>query len=223
MTKKIIILNASPRKNRNTATLLKEAQRGAEAAGAEVEYVDLVSLNYKGCMSCFACKRTGNKCAGLCAWKDDLRPVLEKIYEADALILGSPIYWAFPTGMFRNVIERLLFPVLCYDKGENGGASTYLNKKMACGLIYTMNVTPQLYEQFGYDALHAPDKNYLQMFFGHCEVLNAHCTWQFYPDYSKFDHSAIDVEEKQWYRDNQWPKDKEAAYEMGKRFAENTY
>ena len=55
MTKKMIILNASPRKNRNMATLLKEVQRGAEAASAEVEYIDLVSLNFKGCMSCFAC------------------------------------------------------------------------------------------------------------------------------------------------------------------------
>lgn len=93
MTKKMIILNASPRKNRNTATLLKEVQRGAEAAGSEVEYIDLVSLTFKGCMSCMACKRTGNKCGGLCAFKDELRPVLEKILAADAFVMGSPIYW----------------------------------------------------------------------------------------------------------------------------------
>ena len=50
--------------------------------------------------------------------KDELRPVLEHILQADALVMGSPIYWSYPTGMFRNVIERLLFPILRYDKGE---------------------------------------------------------------------------------------------------------
>ncbi len=54
--KKVIIINGSPRKNFNTAKVLKEAQKGAEAAGAEVEYFNLVDLNFKGCMSYYACK-----------------------------------------------------------------------------------------------------------------------------------------------------------------------
>lgn len=219
--KKMVILNASPRKDKNTATLLKEAQRGAEAAGAEVQYVNLVELDYKGCYSCMACKRKGNTCNGLCAIKDDLRPVLESIIAADALILGSPIYWANPTGMFRNVIERLLFPMLRYDFDEKTGSTMkYLDKKMPTGIIYTMNVTPQLYEQFNYAAIHAPDRNYLQQYYGYCEVYNAMNTWQFYPDYSKYDASAFDVDDKQRQRDNQWPKDLQAAYDMGKRLVE---
>ena len=110
--KKVIILNASPRKNFNTFQLLNEAQKGAESAGAEVEFINLVDLNYKGCMSCFACKRKGANLGGLCAWKDDLRPVLEKIIQSDAVIIGSPIYYSYPTGMFRNLIERMLFASL---------------------------------------------------------------------------------------------------------------
>ena len=217
----MIILNASPRKNRNTATLLKEAQRGAEGAGAEVEYIDLVSLTFKGCMSCMACKRTGNKCGGLCAFKDELRPVLERILQADAFVMGSPIYWSYPTGMFRNVIERLLFPILCYDKGEQPGvASKYIDKKMNTALIYTMNNTPERYDLVNYGTILAPDQQYMEFMFGSCEVLNSFNTWQFYPDYSKYDTSAVDIEEKQWYLDNQWPKDKEAAYELGKRLVE---
>ena len=50
-------------------------------------------------------------------------------------------------------------------------------------------------------------------------VLNVHGTWQF-PDYTKYDTGAVDVKEKQWYRDNQWPKDLQAAYELGKRMIE---
>ena len=223
MTKKMIILNTSPRKNRNTAILLKEVQHGAEVAGAEVEYIDLVSLNFKGCMSCFACKRTGNTCNGLCAYKDDLRPVLEKILAADAFVMGSPIYWSYPTGMFRNVIERLLFPILRYDKGEQPGtASKYIDKKMKTALIYTMNVTPEMYKQYGYETILGPDQRYMEMMFGSCEVLNAHNTWQFFPDYEKFDTSAVDLDSKQWCRDNQWPKDLQAAYDLGKRLMEKT-
>ena len=52
--KKVIIINGSPRKNFNTAQVLKEAQKGAESVGANTEYFNLVDLNFKDCMSCFA-------------------------------------------------------------------------------------------------------------------------------------------------------------------------
>lgn len=89
---KIIAFNGSPRRNGNTAKLLKEALRGAAASGADTEYVDLYSLNYKGCISCFYCKRK-DKDHGTCIVKDDLSPFLTKAKEADALLFGSPIYF----------------------------------------------------------------------------------------------------------------------------------
>ena len=221
MAKKMILLNASPRKNRNTAQMLESVMKGAQEAGAECELIHLVGLNYKGCVSCMACKRTGNKCGGLCAFKDELRPVLERILQADAFVMGSPIYWSYPTGMFRNVIERLLFPILRYEIDETTGSTAKnIDKKMPTALIYTMNCTPKYYDLFNYGPILAPDQQYMQQMFGSCEVLNAQGTWQFYPDYSKYDASAVDLEEKQWYRDNQWPKDLQAAYELGKRLVE---
>jgi hypothetical protein len=74
---KALFINGSPRKNGNTAQLLKRAMDGAREAGAEVELVNLYdrSLNYKGCMSCFACKLKGVK-KGVCSFKDDLQPQL---------------------------------------------------------------------------------------------------------------------------------------------------
>ena len=220
MTKKVVILNASPRKNKNTAQMLESVMKGAQEAGAEVELIHLMSLNYKGCVSCFACKRKGNTCGGLCIQKDDLKPVLEKILTADALVVGTPIYWAYPTGMFRNFIERLYFPILRYDVDENGGyMAKYIDKKLKAAIIYTMNVTPDLYEKMNYEAILAPNQLYMKVMFGSCEVLNVHNTWQF-PDYSKYDTNAIDLNMKQWYRDNQWPKDLQAAYELGKRIVE---
>ena len=221
MTKKMILLNASPRKNKNTAQILESVMKGAQEAGAEAELIHLVSMNFKGCMSCFSCKRTGNKCNGLCAYKDELRPLLEKILQADAFVMGSPIYWSYPTGMFRNVIERLLFPILRYDFDEKtGGASKYIDKRMKTALIYTMNNTPERYDLVNYGTILAPDQQYMEMMFGSCEVLNSFNTWQF-PDYSKYDSSAIDIAEKEWYRDNQFPKDLQGAYELGKRLVES--
>ena len=60
---KALFINGSPRKNGNTAKLLKRAMEGAAEAGAETELINLYdrSLNFKGCMSCFACKLKGGK------------------------------------------------------------------------------------------------------------------------------------------------------------------
>ena len=76
--KKVIVLNGSPRKNFNTAKLLKEAQKGAESVGAEVEYFNLYEYNFLGCRSCFACQRKGSTTEGVCAINDDIKPILEK-------------------------------------------------------------------------------------------------------------------------------------------------
>jgi multimeric flavodoxin WrbA len=58
---KIIAINGSPRKDWNIATLLNEALEGAASQGAENELIHLYDLNYKGCISCFACKTKGGK------------------------------------------------------------------------------------------------------------------------------------------------------------------
>ena len=84
--------NGSPRKKWNTATLLEKALEGAASQGAETELIHLYDLNYKGCISCFACKTIGGKSYGKCAVRDDLTPIFRKVEKADAIILGSPIY-----------------------------------------------------------------------------------------------------------------------------------
>ena len=89
---KTIIINASPRKNMNTAQLLKEAQKGAESVGAETEYIDLFDYTFTGCRSCLACKRRDGE-RNRCFWKDDLSPIIHRILAADAVIIGAPIYF----------------------------------------------------------------------------------------------------------------------------------
>lgn len=217
--KKVIILNGSPRKNFNTAKLLKEAQKGAESIGASIEYIDLVDLNFKGCMSCFACKRKGANLGGLCAWQDDLRPVLEKILSSYAVIIGSPIYYSYPTGMFRNLLERMLFAGGTYMADENGGWKRNLTRNIPVGLIYTMNCPQAAAEQFGYPAVLGPNEAYLRMIYGYCETLNSYDTYQF-SDYSKYDCDVFDEKHKAQMRETQFPKDLEAAFNMGKKLTE---
>ena len=220
--RKVIVLNGSPRKNFNTAKLLKEAQRGAESAGAEVEFINLVDINFKGCMSCFACKIKGSTTNGLCAWKDELRPILEKIVEADAVIIGSPIYYSYPTGMFRNLIERMLFAGGSYLQDGNGGWKRMLQRTIPVGLIYTMNCSQTLAEQFNYPAIIGSNEMWLKMIYGYSETLCAYDTYQF-TDYSKYDCDVFDEKHKAQVKETQFPIDMEKAFSMGKRLAESNF
>jgi len=114
MTKKIISVNAGPRKGWNTETLIREAERGAEEVGAEVIRYDLFRLEkYTGCISCFGCKR--EKFKGHCVCRDGLTAVLDDIRTADGLIIGSPNYLGELTASFRALYERLIFQNLTYS------------------------------------------------------------------------------------------------------------
>ena len=111
---KVIAVNGSPRKNWNTHILLEKSLDGAKEAGAETELINLYDINYKGCSSCFLCKLKGVALAK-CAIKDDLEPILQRISECDALILGSPIYFNSLTGEMISFLERLYFPYSSYE------------------------------------------------------------------------------------------------------------
>ena len=91
--KKVLGINASPRKNWNTAQTVGKALEGATAVGAETKMIHLYSLNFKGCSSCFACKLLHNN-AEICVLKDDLQPILVEVMQSDVLILGTPIYFS---------------------------------------------------------------------------------------------------------------------------------
>ncbi len=218
--KKAIILNGSPRKNFNTAKLLKEAQKGCEQNGAEVEYFNLYDYNFLGCRSCFACQRKGSTTEGVCAIKDDIRPILEKCVNADAIIIGTPVYFSYPTGVFRNFIERLMFANHTYmvDK-ENGGLKRRLDKTIPTGVIFTMNCPEELPKQINYDVILNENIKALNHIMGYCEGLFAYDTYQFI-DYSKYNCDLFNEKDKAKVRDTQFPKDLQKAFDLGKRLTE---
>ena len=208
--KTVIAINGSPRKNFNTAALLKEALRGAADAGAQTELIHLSDLNFRGCMSCFGCKRKGNPNPEKCCWKDDLSPVLEKIAAADAILIGSPIYLFDVTGPTRSFIERLLFPHISYDAGPKAP----IEKPINCGFIFTQNHPSDRAEDFA--SIYQNNTSCMRVLGGKVEQLIAGETYQF-DDYSKYACSRFDEPERRRIRDEVFPKTLAEAYAMGQR------
>ena len=212
---KVMAFNGSPRKKKwNTVTLLENALKGAASAGAETELIQLYDLNYSGCISCFACKKLSRKKDGFCAVKDDLTSVLERIRSADALVIGTPVYFSAETAATRALLERLLFPYLKYSKDRK----SLFPGKIRTALIYTMNVNEELLQTIGYDQHFYSTKNSLETIFGECEVLLSTDTLQ-YNDYDKYEHEIFDKQEKIKRHKEVFPLDCERAFELGRRIA----
>lgn len=210
----VIAVNGSPRKDWSTGTLLRSALEGAESVGAQTRVVHLYDLTYKGCTSCFSCKRKGNTCAGLCAMRDDLRDVLAEALACDVLLLGSPIYFGEVTGEMRSFLERLLFPNASYDEF---GKSTFA-RQVSCGLIFTMNCPEEFVKTVHYDVLLDNYARLMGILKGETELLTSHENWQF-EDYSKMNAAVFDVEARAKRRAEVFPVDCRKAFEMGARLA----
>ena len=212
---KFFAINGSPRKNCNTAQLLDKSLEGVKSVfpDAEVERVDLYDFPFHGCVSCFACKKVNGAHYGKCAQKDDLKPVLEEVAQADGIILGSPIFFSDVTGNLRSFLERFMFPFLAYSKIE-----MVEHKRMPIAYIYTMNATEELSYKIGYHDLHDHFEMGLSMVFTKPEHLYVYNTYQF-KDYSEYVSDAFDEAEKRHVRKTQFPKDLDSAFELGRRIA----
>jgi multimeric flavodoxin WrbA len=206
---KLLALNASARKNGNSATMLNSAIEGAGSAGAETKLIHLYDLNYKGCRGCHACKLLGGKSFGRCAQRDDLTPVLAEAIEADALVVASPIYWNDVTGELRSFFERFWFPTMTYTKER----TLLYPRRIKVGMIFTTNAPAKFYTDF-YDGLVKTSTRLI----GETEYVTAENTWQF-DDYSKYAADMFDVEAKKRRRAEVFPVECRNAYEMGQRLA----
>ena len=211
---KVLAINGSPRKKWNTATLLEKAIEGAASVDAETELVHLYDLDFKGCTSCFACKLKGGKSYGKCAMKDGLAPILEKLVDTDALILGSPIYFGTVTGEMRSFMERLLFPYLVYSMPP----ASLFNRKIPTAFIYTMNVPEHMMKEFNYSVHFTLNENILSRTFGQAESLCSFETLQF-EDYDKVVFNYFDPEERRERRRTVFPDDCRKSFELGAKLA----
>ena len=102
MSKKVLILMGSPRKKGNTALLCEEFARGALETGNKVEQILIREHNINGCVACGACRKNG----GICIQQDEMQRIYELIEEADAIVLGSPIYYYTWSSQMKTVLDR---------------------------------------------------------------------------------------------------------------------
>ncbi|MBQ4434019.1 MAG: flavodoxin family protein [Bacteroidales bacterium] len=209
--KKIMIIDGGPRKTFNTASMLQKFAEGASTISYEigVKTVRLYELDYKGCMSCMACKVKG-KASQVCKFRDALTPVLEEIAQADELVLGSPIYFGDVTGRMRTFLERLAFPWLSYND-----YSLTAPKRMPVVLVETMNGLPDRNNSNGYGSM----EHCIAAALGQPERLVAYNTYQV-KIYGNYELGGFSEETKRRYRDEHWQEDLQKAFEAGKRVAE---
>jgi multimeric flavodoxin WrbA len=199
-------------KTRNTAAMLKSAYDGAMSVpGASGEIVYLYDLHYRGCIGCHSCKLLDKSKFAKCAVKDDLSPVLEKAIDADVLLIGSPIYFSDITGETRSFLERYLFPGITYNKERE---ATY-PKRTKVGWVFTMNAPGEYYKDFFSGLVGMANR-----IIGDSEYVMAYQTQQF-EDYSQYAATMFDVDMVKKRHIEQFPKDCEAAFDMGKRLAES--
>ncbi|MCL1829157.1 MAG: flavodoxin family protein [Oscillospiraceae bacterium] len=203
-------INGSPRKGWNTDKLLRAALEGAAQNGAETEFIHLYDLDFKGCRSCFECRKIGGSCYGACAIKDGLTPVLEKLLSTDAIFLGSPVYLADVTGGMRCLLERFLYPGLAYVK-EN---KAIYPRRIPLAYIFSMNMGE---EEIATRGSFSKELHFLtEMVIGPVEIMWVPDTCQF-TDYGKYVSEMFDAEKKKKRLETVFPEECKRARDLGRR------
>lgn len=136
---KVLGLVGSPRKEGNTQILVEEALAGARDSGAETEIIQVSDLNFQFCQGCMKCRSRGE-----CVNEDDLGDVLEKLDQADGIVIGSPVYGHYLPGQLKAVFDRLGSMSMLVKPNPNGIiiVESRLTKKVRNGLAITVCSAP---------------------------------------------------------------------------------
>lgn len=117
---KALLVNGSPRPKGCTFTALSELAKTLEENGIETEIIQIGNKNIRGCIACRKYHSTGS---GKCIFDDIVNEVASKFAEADAFVIGSPVYFASPAGGAVAFLDRLFFSTLNVDKTMKVGAT----------------------------------------------------------------------------------------------------
>lgn len=177
--------------------------KGAESAGADVEYVDLYKLDLCGCRNCSICKNDDK--VGKCYWKDEVSPLIERILDSDCLIIASPIFFTEPTSHYRALIERLIYCIVSFKTGNT------FKGRINVGLIYSMEYSVKYFEESVRPHL-KQSEGLLEMFNGKVMIFSSRIITK--NEYN----NAIENDElkdKLKLKENQFSMDLEKAFNMG--------
>ena len=120
---KVLLINGSPKKEGNTFIALREVQQTLEAEGIGTELIHVGHKPVHGCIACNRCKETGR-----CAFDDVVNEVAAKFEKADGIVLGSPVYYASPSGTMLSFLDRLFYSAP-FDKSMKVGAAVAVARR----------------------------------------------------------------------------------------------
>lgn len=106
---KVLMINGSPHENGTTRRALNEVATSLNENGIETEIITVGNKNVSGCLACGACAKLGK-----CITDDIVNVVIEKLKEADGLVVGSPVYYASMNGTLKSLLDRVFFGKSCF-------------------------------------------------------------------------------------------------------------
>ena len=143
MSKRILVLNGSPRKKGNTAALSNRLVAGAREAGAETEIIYLHGLDIQPCDACDACQSEGTGCVV----EDDMQNIYPKLAASDAIVIATPVYWFSMTAQMKLCLDR-------WYALESGQDFKLAGKRLSLLMVYGDN---DLYSSGGITVIHTLD------------------------------------------------------------------
>lgn len=139
---KVLLINGSPRKKGNTFLALSEVAKTLEAQGIETEIVQIGNKPVRGCIACGQCQM---KQLNRCVFDDDIcNCISEKLDTADALIVGSPVYYGQPNGSVLSLIQRMFFSAGAKVQNKPAAAVCVCRRGGATAAFETMNMPFQM-------------------------------------------------------------------------------
>lgn len=127
---KVLILNASPRRNGNTSIAVREMQKVFESEDVEVDEMRIGTKSIRGCIACGGCSKTG-----ACVFDDEVNEAAAKFEQADGLVLASPVYYASANATLVALLDRLFYSTH-FDKTMKVGASVVCARRGGCSATF---------------------------------------------------------------------------------------
>ena len=134
----VLLINGSARRKGNTYIALSEIARQLEKHGLTTEIFQLGNRAVRGCIACGQCQA---KALGRCAFDDDVcNSIVERFAQADALVVGSPVYYGQPNGALLAVLQRALFAASHTMQNKPVASVAICRRGGATAAFQTMNM-----------------------------------------------------------------------------------
>lgn len=133
---KALLVNGSPHPQGNTARALEEVAAALRTEGCTADIVQLGVKPVRGCIACRRCAELGR-----CVFSDDgANDLLERVLAADALVIGTPVYYAQPNGALLAVLQRVMFAAAGRLRGKPAASVAVCRRGGASTAFQTLNL-----------------------------------------------------------------------------------